>query len=766
MIRILSIFCVLLWSQVGAQISTDVLTTKAASVGMSAAELRRKAEAYGVSIPGESVDESNPTDVHTFNSHDDYVPENTADENEESDTEEESVLQDDMQSSKSIQPFGYDIFNLAKITFEPNPTVTVPDNYLVGPGDELIITVWGATQLHYQLTVQRNGSVLLPNVGLVSVNGKTLEDLRKVMLQRMSRYYSGLKYGKSGASSFLDVSVGQLKSIRIFVLGEVKKPGGYVLSSMATVFTGLYHAGGPTFKGSLREIEVKRNNEIISSIDMYDYLISGDNSNDIRLENGDIVFVKPMGKKITLDGEVFRPAQYELRPDETFKELLAFAGGYTYNADLDRLSIKRVIPFAEREHYNNDIVFIDFSASQSDAIAMTDGDEVKVFPVTGMYENFVAITGAVAKPGEFALTEGMTIRGLIEKAEGILGEAFLQKGEIVRTHPDLSREIISFNVTKVLEGNEYHDIMLMNLDALHIYSLNEFRDNGYVGINGAVRRPGTYTLIDSMTLIDVILKAGGFKDKASMTKAIEVYRLDDSEVYHFSKKYTIASVGGVVDIHTMKPFYLDKYDRIFIRENPAFVLQKTIAIRGEVTYPGVYPIESNTIRISDIILKAGGLKEDAFIDGFEFKRKEKIVFLDLHDILRKAKKVKKSKYDIFLRDGDELLITQNPHVVKVIGEVMAPALVLFQKGKSVKYYIEQAGGYTDASDKKRTQVKLANGKMWKKKCLIFHPPLTAGTIITVPKKVEKETRFWEYSRDIVAIISGLATTALVIQQIK
>jgi protein involved in polysaccharide export with SLBB domain len=603
---------------------------------------------------------------------------------------------------------------------------------------------------------------VIPTVGLLPVAGVSLKVLTERLYQKMTTSYASLNNGRPGARSFLDVSLGKLKTVRVYVLGEVKTPGGYVLNALSTVFTALYYAGGPTEKGSLREVVLRRAGRDSASIDLYRYLISGDNSLDIHVENGDVVLVKPVKRMVTLQGEVFRPAIYELKEGETFGDLMAIAGGYKHTACLDRIHVQRVVPFTERDKYEKDIIFIDFPVGTTNTTPLEDGDVVTVYPVGKRYQNFVSINGAVEQPGEFELEPAMTVKRLIEKAGGMLPEIFVPKAEIVRTSPDFSQEILSFNVAQALAGNAIDNLQLQNLDKVKIYSINDFKDKTAVTIDGAVRRPGMYPLYDSMTVADLVLQSGGFTDKASPSKEIEVYRQDVASINVYAQEHKVKIPFVLESIEQAQRFVLQQYDMVFVRENPAFEAQKTVQIEGEVLYGGVYPLENDKIRISDIVKKAGGLRSEAFIDACTLKREGKIIYLDLVDALKRPGK---SKYDIILIDKDYLHIPKNPYIVDVRGEVMTPTLVLFQKGKGLDYYLEQAGGLSENADDERIQVRLGNGKMWKPRCCWFDPPLKPGTSIVVPVKVEKENKFWENTRDIVGILSSGSTLLYVIYNI-
>ena len=367
-----------------------------------------------------------------------------------------------------IAPFGYDIFQASATTFETSPNVPPPPSYILGPGDEIIITVWGETQLYYRLTVTREGAITIPDVGQIMVSGMTLEKAYQVLVKRMTRIYSGLKEGAPSANTYLDISIGRLRSIQVYVLGEVNRPGGYQLSSMATAFTALYHAGGPTLSGSLRNVRVMRSeskgdspqlsSRAVSVIDVYDYAIKGDKSKDVRLEDGDVVLVKPVGRRVALVGQVMRPAIYELKEKEKLGDLIATAGGLQFDAYTDRIHIERVIPFEDRSQFRNNILDIDvrFENVQkllSSPLDMEDGDVVTIFSVNQFRENLVTLFGNVKKPGKFQLQPGMRVRDLIYQADSLLEDTFGEKAVILRTLPNSRKEVLAFNLERAMAGD-------------------------------------------------------------------------------------------------------------------------------------------------------------------------------------------------------------------------------------------------------------------------------------------------------------------------
>jgi protein involved in polysaccharide export with SLBB domain len=361
-----------------------------------------------------------------------------------------------------------------------------------------VISLWGETQLVQDLFVSKNGDIYIPNVGLINVNGLDMKQLRQKLFNRLSKVYSSLLPNASGeARTHLNVSTGQLRSVKIYVLGEVKKPGGYTLPALSSAFTALYYSGGPDINGSMRNIEVLRDGKVVDHIDLYDYLINGDQSKDIRLNDGDIVFVPPVGKRVAIRGSVFRPAIYELKKGETLGDLLKYASGLTFNAYFQTVHIDRVIPFDQRADYENNILSIDLpfssvSALDSSKFKLDDGDVVTIDTVNNRPQNMVNISGDVRQPGIYELTSGMTVRDLISKADSVFPDAFMGDAILVRTLPSEKKEMLSFNLGKALAGNPSDNLSLANLDSIHIFKDTTFFPTRWVQIFGNVRHPGTY----------------------------------------------------------------------------------------------------------------------------------------------------------------------------------------------------------------------------------------------------------------------------------
>ncbi|HVN48059.1 MAG TPA: SLBB domain-containing protein, partial [Bacteroidota bacterium] len=482
--------------------SPDQIKEKIKESGMSEKEATERAAALGIDLqtylnsngqnqPGPSLTDSNAivkgraaenmrTNVPTIPQAKSTVPEFQ-----------------DRDIPEGLLPFGYNIFQFPTSTFEPVLNLPTASNYLLGPGDEILLTMWGETQLYLQLTINREGNIVVPNVGPVVAQGVTIEALKSRLMQRMTAIYSGLKNGASNANTWLDVSTGKLRTIQVFVLGEVAKPGGYAVSSMSTSFLALYVAGGPTINGSLRSIDVLRNNKLFAQIDFYDYALRGDKSKDIRLQDGDVVFVHPAGKRAALTGNVIHPAIYETKSKETLKDLIAMAGGLQADAYSDRVHIERIIPFAQRKLYTRNILDIDLPFTSVDAMfnstfELENGDIVSVLKINNFFQNRVQLSGNVKKPGIFELHKGMKVRDLIIAADSLLTDTFGEHADITRVLPDRRSEILPFNLTKAMELDPANNLELESEDSVTIYKQDFFFPEHTVSISGAVRKPGSY----------------------------------------------------------------------------------------------------------------------------------------------------------------------------------------------------------------------------------------------------------------------------------
>ncbi len=670
---------------------------------------------------------------------------------------------------ENLQPFGYTIFHFAASTFEPILNIATPPSYALGPGDEVIVSVWGDTKLFYQVPVNREGSILVPDVGPVPASGMTIPQLREKMLNRMTSVYSSLKNGEHGASSFLDISLGKVRTIQVFVLGEVQKPGGYSLSSLSSALHALYLSGGPTINGSLRNIQIIRNGKAVSTLDFYDYALRADKSKDIRLQDGDIVFIKPVGIRVGITGWILRPALYELNESENLGELLKYAGGLRFDAYADRIHIERLIPFEDRKNYAKNFLDFDlrFNSRQdleTSNTVMKDGDIITIFQVGLLPQNRVTIRGNVKKPGVFELQPGMHIKDLLLSADSLERNTFSERATLFRMQPNLRREVISFNPRLALSEDSLNNIELKNEDSLVVYKESQFFPEHTVSVGGAVRNPGTYTRYDSMTISDLVVVAGGLTEEASL-KSWELARMDTTKVGYLS---TITKFNAPEDYwadHWAQIGFLKDFDHLMVPSNPKYNRERVVWVRGYVLYPGAYALQNEGEKLSSIIKRAGGLRLGAYVEGSTLIRKWNNAGLVPIDF-KKALQDTESSENLKLLAGDSITISFQQEVIMVRGEVFVPAAVVYKKGASLSYYLEQAGGLKDEADDDRIFVTLPNGKKWEEGWFIFpNPEILGGSTVFVPKKIERESKTLPILRDWATIMVSIATMMIAIVQV-
>ena len=668
-----------------------------------------------------------------------------------------------------LAPFGYNIFNFPAATFEPVLNAPTPPGYLLGPGDEVLLTMWGETQLYQSLVINREGQITIPNIGPVPAQSLTIDKLKERLLRRLTAVYSGLKNGGPDANTWAELSIGRLRSLQVFVLGEVKKPGGYSISSMSTSFLGLYVAGGPTYSGTLRDLQILRENKVISTVDFYDFILKGDKSKDVRLQDGDVIFVKPAGKRTAIAGNVLRPAIYELKKNETMGDLIKLAGGLQFIAYYDRVHIERIIPFSERKNYSKNILDIDLKFGSMDELlksnfALEDGDIVSIFRVNEFLQNRVTISGNVKKPGIFSLTKGMTVKDLVTQADGLLEDVFGDRAHLIRVLPNLRREIIPISISKAMEGIAPDNCELEREDEVIIYNQKHFFPEKTVTIAGAVKNGGIFTRVERMTVADLVALAGGFTEE-SEKRDIVVSRIDTLSTTTYAKTYHYALPPDYLKADHPDGFVLEDFDYVFVPFNPKFSKVKLIVVKGEVMYPGNYALENDGEKVAHLVQRAGGTKPTAYLGGSRLIRATGgagLVPIEFAEIMEDTS----SRYNIRAEEGDTIIIDRNPRVVYVRGEVGVPSAVVYEKGISLKTYIKQAGGLKDGADEDRIFVTLPNGRKWESRWgFLPDPDILAGSTVFVPTKIEREDKTWQYIGNIATTIASLAAITVAIVQI-
>lgn len=676
--------------------------------------------------------------------------------------------------------FGSDIFRRDKVTFTPSLNVPTPDNYQLGAGDQLIIDIWGAAEQTYEVTVSTEGTISIANLGPIYVNGLTIETARDRIKSSLSEIYSGLKASDDEPTDTqARISLGNVRSISVTVLGESRFPGTYTLPSLATVFNALYSAGGPDSTGTFREIEVIRGDSIAATLDIYDFLVYGNQKDNIRLRDQDIIKIDPYISRVELDGRTKRTGVFELKEDETIQDLVTFAGGFSSNAYTKRL---KVIGNTGSQKRIDDIEY----PKQND-FKLTDGDSVYVEKVLDRFANRIEIQGAVFREGDYELKDSTTVYSLIQRAEGIREDAFMNRGLIYREQDDLSTEVLSFNVKELLNNPEENDIALERNDIVRISSIFDLREDYTISVVGAVQEPGTFPFVENMTLEDVILQADGFKESAAPYR-IEVSRRIDSgdsmyvareiaEIHRFRVDENLELDNEVADF-TIQPF-----DKVFIRNAPNYYEQRQVTIKGEVLFPGEYTLDEQNMRISDLIQRAGGLTEYAYAPGGNLTREVEqevdTTFLNIPDTLDQGGSLQQkttkvgieldniirdpgSKEDLILREGDVLEIPKELQTVQIAGEVLYPISVRYQDNLSVKDYLRAAGGASDRGKPKDAYVVYANGEVDRARKFLFfrnYPDVRPGATIYVPQK-EQQRDLTPQER--ISIYSALVSMAAIV----
>lgn len=655
--------------------------------------------------------------------------------------------------------FGKNIFNQKNLSFLPNMNIPTPEDYKLGPGDEIVIDIWGASQASLQQIISPEGSIVVDRLGPVYLNGMTIREANSYIQQKFSSVYSGIS--NEGGSSQIKLTLGQIRTIQINILGEVAVPGTYALSSLSSVFHALYNAGGINDIGSLRSIQLYRKGKLIKTIDIYQYLLNGNASGETRLMDGDIIMVPPYISLVEIVGKIKRPMFYEMTVTETLSDLIKYSGGFTGDAYKEKIDITRKTGKYDKAYTVSSKDFENFILDDKDSIFVSAG--------LNQFDNRVEIKGAVFRPGYYEVGEQIkTIKNLIEKAGGIKENAFLNRAILTREKADLTRETVPINLKNLLEGRTA-DINLKKNDMLLVASDSVLVELGSFTIYGDVQTPGEYDYAEGTSIEDLIIKAGGLLKSASLAKVDVSRRIVDplsiespnviADIYTFNIKNGLV-VDGPPD------FVLSPYDQVYIRRSPGYIEQRNIEIAGEVLFPGRYALKEKTERLSDIVKRAGNLTPHAFSAGARLLREKTIIEMteerkamqalskglkdsistDLLNIdpyysvgieLDKAIANPKSEYDLVLREGDQLIVPEYDNTVKINGSVMYPNTVLYKKGQKVSYYINQAGGYSDLAEKKRAYIVYMNGTVAKVKGS-NRDAIQPGCNIVVPSKDQKD----------------------------
>ncbi len=642
----------------------------------------------------------------------------------------------------SQQVFGYNLFNNKTLSFEPNLRIPTPANYILGPDDVLSVDISGYAYQHYDLKISAEGTVKIESLAPIYLNGLTVEKAKAKILQRLKVLFAGLSNG--GLS--LDLTLGKVRTIKVTVVGEVQNPGTYNVSSLATLFNALYVSGGPSKIGSFRNIQLLRNNKIVQRFDLYDFLLEGLMPGNVVLQDQDVVFIPVSDRKISFVGQVKRPLIYELRAEETLSDAIKFAGGFTDNAFKANLTVRRN---TEKE---KEILTVNADVARS--FALQNGDKIEINNLLDRYTNKVEVVGAVFRGGEYALNNELrTVAQLIKKAEGLREDAFLNRAILKREQPDKDPEFIHIDLRKVLKGE---DLELKREDVLIIKSIVELRELRKVEIKGAVNQAGEYDFVDNMSVNDLILLAGGFKEGATVKRIEIARRLFNDESYE--DQVEIINTESNKELNNqVKRVFLTPFDQVFIRDLPNYQVQEMVSIEGEVNYPGQYAIKSRTERLSDLIDRAGGERSDAYFKGARFIREGKQVAVNLEEILLN----KNAAMNLFLENGDRLIIPKETQTVKVSGQVLNQTSVAYQPNFSFRDYISQAGGFTDSAFVRKTYVRYSNGLTSRTRSYFSikdYPRVEKGMEIIVPVKRRERLS----KAEIISISTGFVSLSAVL----
>ena len=663
--------------------------------------------------------------------------------------------------ARGDQVFGRNIFNTRNLTFEPSVNLATPANYRLGPGDEVIIDIWGASQNTIRQQISPEGTINIQKIGPVNLSGMTVSAANDYLKNALNKIYNGLN-NTTDPTSDIRLTLGNIRTIQINVMGEVVQPGTYALSSFSTVFHALYRAGGVSDIGSLRNVQLVRNGKNIATIDVYEFIMKGNTQDDIRLQEGDVVIVPAYDVLVKISGKVKRPMRFEMKKDENLATLIKYAGGFEADAYTRSL---RVVRQNGEEYEVNTVKDIDYNIYK-----MRNGDVVTAEAILNRFTNKLEIRGAVYRPGIYQLSGKLnTIRELVHEAQGLTGDAFLNRAVLYRQREDLTSEVVQIDIKSIMDGTS-PNLALMKNDILYIPSIHDLEDRGNVTVHGEVAHPDSYPYADNMTLEDLIIQAGGLKEAAS-TVRIDVSRRiknprSTADNDTIGQMYTFSLKDGFV-IDGQPGFILQPYDEVYVRRSPGYQAQQNVVIDGEILFGGNYAMTSREERLSDLVNKAGGPTNLAYLRGAkltrvasagEKKRMGDVIRLMSRQLgeamidslgigvedtftvgidLEKALTNPKGSADLVLREGDVVFIPKNTNTVTINGAVMVPNTVSYMKGKNVDYYLNQAGGYSDNARKSKKFIVYMNGQVTKVKGS-GKKQIEPGCEIIVPGKAKKK----------------------------
>ena len=675
--------------------------------------------------------------------------------------------------------FGHNIFKQADLTFAPNENVATPMNYRLGPGDEVFIDIWGASQTTIRQTISPDGFINVENYGILPLNGMTVSEAEKYARRQLGKIYP---LSGDDPQSELKLTLGTIRTINVNVMGEVNRPGTFYMSSMSSVYHALYLAGGFTNLGSVRNISLVRKGKEIAKIDIYDFLVKGKAADDTILQDGDMVIVPTYEMLVTVKGNVKRPMIYEMVDGETVETAISYAGGFKGDAYKPSLNLLR--------RNGRELQVYTVRESQYSTFPVVDGDTMTVGEIIDRYQNRLQVKGAVYRPGIYQLSDEIdTVRELVEAADGLKGDAFMNRAIIHRERADYTLETISVNIGAVMDGS-VEDVRLENNDVLYVSSVHDLNDIGQIVVSGEVARPGTYIYAANTTIEDAIIQAGGLLESASTAKVDISRRIknpsstDVSDTLSYTFTYSLKD-GLVVDD---EGFVLQPYDQIYVRKSPVYNVQNHVTISGEIIYPGIYALSQRESRLSDLVSSAGGMTRWAYVRGAKLVRKmsaeeraiaeatlealgnakgaieglinpaqsEYVVGIDLEEALKNPG----SDADVVLNDGDRLVIPEYTNIVRISGNVMYPNVVSYDPAMNVRKYVTMAGGYGYKAKKTKAYVVYMNGTIAKAR-RDSRKVIEPGCEIIVPTKITDPALL----PTIMSVVSATSSTASMLSTI-
>lgn len=682
--------------------------------------------------------------------------------------------------------FGSELFTSNSMVFEPNLRIPAPAGYVLGPDDELIVSVYGYSEKKYNLTVNESGEIYIPNVGPIYINGLSIEEAtQKIKSKLAATIYRAINTGKTKVV----VTLGKIRSIRVTVIGQAKKPGTYTVSSLTTLYNILYLCGGPTNMGSYRDIEIIRGNQLKTTADLYDFLVDGNQKDNILLQEGDVIRIPYYKNRVTITGNVKREGKFELLDNQTFRDLLKYSGGFTDNAFKGFVTVIRTTDTEKK--------IIDLSANQYGSFIINGSDNYIVRKLQDEFENRIVITGSVFRPGQYQLTPQLTIDSLIQKAGGFTRDAYTKRISIFRSLQNKLPTMVSVDLDTLSQKNK--NILLVKDDSVAVHSIFEFQDSNYISIEGNIRNPGKVLWRQNLSLRDVLLSSGGISESGDSSN-IEISRriknADVDKTNHIESK--IFNINLSEDSQKPEDVILQPYDIVIIKTLPGYSPQRTVLVLGEVKSPGRYGLQKSGDRIDNIIKRVGGFRASADSSSITIRRSiksnlttpererlfQRILNIDpdslsLHPRLKdelyksydlisvdltQAISRPNSSENLILEDGDVLTINRNSNLVKISGEVYNPTIIPYKENKNLKYYVQQAGSFTPYARKTGSLVIYPDGKAASVKHFLwfkFYPSITPRSEIFIPQKV-KNNRARLGAGELALVVSALGIVASVI----